>query len=167
MVDLAIRMLQFVREHIKHMFALKLFGYQPLDMVEPPGRIALGRRWPGVAPSVAIDRAVHCCEDRLAGGIGDALQRPGALGLAVFVITDTGGNFRLALAMHRLARYMGKHRVERFAHNLAAFEHIEVRIVRHNISEALIPFGLLKPAHLFAVDLGDDGNRFIGKGGRR
>ena len=58
---------------------------------------------------------------------------------------------------------MSKHRVKRFAHDFAALHHVEVRIVRHNISEALVPFRFLQPAHLFAVHLADDLDGLIGE----
>ena len=76
------------------MLAFELLGYQALDMLKPAGRIADRRRWPGVAPAVAKNSAIHRRKDRLAGGVGDALQRAGALGLTVFVIANRRRHFR-------------------------------------------------------------------------
>ena len=58
--------------------------------------------------------------------------------------------------------------VKRLAHDFAPLQHVEICVVRNNISEPFVPFGLLEPPHLFAVDLADNLDGLIGKrSGRR
>ena len=111
-IDLAVSVLELVRQHIEDMLALKTLRDQALDVRQPPGRIAHRRRGPGIAPAVAVHVPVHSCEDRLASGVGDALQCPGALGLAVLVVADRSAYLRLAVAVNGFTGDVSIDRVE-------------------------------------------------------
>ena len=144
------------------MLTLKILGDQPLDVRQPARRIAHRSGGPRIAPSVAIDVPVHRRQHRLASGISDALERTGALGLAVFVVADAGRHLGLTIAVDRLAGDMGIDGVETLAHHLAALHQIEVSVIADDIRKALVPLCFFESAHLFAVDFADNGGRLVG-----
>ena len=98
----------------------------------------------GVTPAVAVQVAVSVDQHRLAGGVGYADQRLGALGLPVFIKTDR--RLDLAAGVDRLTAYVPEQGVKCSAGHFAAVLQIKIRFVLLDIGKAGVPVFALDAA---------------------
>ena len=94
--------LHLMGEHVEQVLALILNGHHAVQVLKPQADVTSHGCRTGIAPAVAVHKAITGHQHIGARSVGDADQGLGALGLAVFVKADRRLNAAggLAAAVH-------------------------------------------------------------------